>query len=227
MCGYDVNHDESDKYSLRGRVFRKLREDILNGRYNENDELREAAIAEELGVSRTPVREAFRQLELEGLIRIVPNKGAYVTGISPSDVADIYEIRSLLEGLCARWATKKITKEKIEDMEEIILLSEFHLSKEHYDQLIELDNRFHMQLYEACGSKMLIHLLKDFHQYVQKERQQTLSDRTRSAAAVEEHKSIMEAVRDGNAELAETLADEHICNAYRNMVKCGLGQKKH
>ena len=76
MCEYDVNHDASDKYSLRGRVFRKLREAILNGSYQEKDELKEAAIAEELGVSRTPVREAFRQLELEGLIQIVPNKGA-------------------------------------------------------------------------------------------------------------------------------------------------------
>lgn len=225
MSEYDVNQDAPDKYSLRGRVFRKLREDILNGKYQENDELREAAIAEELSVSRTPVREAFRQLELEGLIRIVPNKGVYVTGISASDVADIYEIRSLLEGLCARWATEKITKEKIEALEEIILLSEFHLSKEHYDQLIELDNRFHMNLYEACESKMLIHLLKDFHQYVQKERQQTLSSHERSAAAVAEHKSIMEAIRDGNAQRAEKLADEHICNAYKNMVKCGLGIK--
>ena len=225
MSEYDVNQDASDKYSLRGRVFRKLREDILNGEYQENDELREAAIAEELGVSRTPVREAFRQLELEGLIRIVPNKGAYVTGISASDVADIYEIRSLLEGLCARWATEKITKDRIEELEETILLSEFHLSKEHYEQLIELDNRFHMQLYEACESKMLIHLLKDFHQYVQKERQQTLSNHARSAAAVAEHKSIMEAMRDKNASLAEKLADEHICNAYRNIVKCGLSAK--
>lgn len=226
MGEYDVNQDASDKYSLRGRVFKKIREDILDGRYQENDELREAAIAEELGVSRTPVREAFRQLELEGLIRIVPNKGAYVTGISSSDVADIYEIRSLLEGLCARWATKKITKEKIDEMEETILLSEFHLSKKHYEQLIDLDNRFHMQLYEACGSKMLIHLLKDFHQYVHKERQQTLSSWERSKAAVAEHKSIMEAIRDGNAALAEKLADEHICNAYQNMVKCGLSEEK-
>ena len=199
----------------------------MNGRYQENDELREAAIGEELGVSRTPVREAFRQLELEGLIRIVPNKGAYVTGISSSDVADIYEIRSLLEGLCARWATKRISKETIEEMEENILLSEFHLSKGHYDQLTELDNKFHMLLYEACESKMLIHLLKDFHQYVQKERQQTLSDTERSKASIAEHKSIMEAMRDGNAKLAEELADKHICNAYRNMVKCGLSDDKN
>ena len=77
MGEHDVNQEALDKYSLRGRVFQKLREDILNGRYQANDELKESAIGEELGVSRTPVREAFRQLELEGLIRIVPNKGAY------------------------------------------------------------------------------------------------------------------------------------------------------
>ena len=112
-------------------------------------------------------------------------------------------------------------------MEENILLSEFHLSKGHYDQLTELDNKFHMLLYEACESKMLIHLLKDFHQYVQKERQQTLSDTERSKASIAEHKSIMEAMRDGNAKLAEELADKHICNAYRNMVKCGLSDDKN
>ena len=84
--------DAADRYSLRGRVFHRLREDILNGKYKELEELKEAAIAEEMGVSRTPVREAFRQLELEGLIQIIPNKGAYVTGITVKDVQDIYAV---------------------------------------------------------------------------------------------------------------------------------------
>ena len=105
MSDSDLKQEVTDKYSLRGRVFSRLREDILSGKYEEGEELREVAIGEELGVSRTPVREAFRQLELEGLIRIVPNKGAYVTGISEKDVKDIYMIRSRLEGLAARWAT--------------------------------------------------------------------------------------------------------------------------
>ena len=112
MTNYDKKYDANDKYSLRGRVFQKLREDILSGKYKEHEELKEVAIGEELGVSRTPVREAFRQLELEGLIRIVPNKGAYVTGITAKDVKDIYMIRSLLEGLCARLATEKIQKNR-------------------------------------------------------------------------------------------------------------------
>ena len=82
--------EEYHDHSLRGRVFQKIREDILTGVYKEHDELREVSIGEELGVSRTPVREALRQLELEGLVTIVPNKGAYVTGITPQDVHDIY-----------------------------------------------------------------------------------------------------------------------------------------
>lgn len=162
----DVKSEVTDKYSLRGRVFHKLREDILSGKYKENVELREAAIGEEMGVSRTPVREAFRQLELEGLLQIIPNKGAYVTGITVKDVKDIYAIRSLLEGLCARWATENISREQMEEMEENIYLSEFHAGKGHAEQLAELDNRFHDILYEASNSKMLEHVLREFHEYV-------------------------------------------------------------
>ena len=131
MPDYDVKHEVTDKYSLRGRVFQRLRNDILSGKYQENEELKEVAIGEEMGVSRTPVREAFRQLELEGLIQIIPNKGAYVTGITLKDVEDIYMMRSLLEGLCARWASEHITKEQLEEMEENVYLSEFHASKGH------------------------------------------------------------------------------------------------
>ena len=94
--------EEYQEYSLRGRVCQKIRDGILKGEYKENEELRESTIGKKLGVSRTPVREALRQLELEGLVKIVPNKGAYVTGITGKDVKDIYLVRSLLEGLCAR-----------------------------------------------------------------------------------------------------------------------------
>ena len=82
--------EEYQEYSLRGRVFQKIRDGILKGEYKENEELRESTIGKKLGVSRTPVREALRQLELEGLVKIVPNKGAYVTGITGKDVKDIY-----------------------------------------------------------------------------------------------------------------------------------------
>ena len=224
MSKYDVKQEVTDKFSLRGRVFHKLREDILSGKYQEHEELKEVAIGEEMGVSRTPVRESFRQLELEGLIQIIPNKGAYVTGITRKDVKDIYMIRSLLEGLCARWATEHITKEQMEEMEENVYLSKFHAQKGHLEQLAELDNRFHDILYEACDSKMLEHQLKDFHQYVLRVRKKTLSSANRGPKSNEEHEKIMEAIKAGNADLAEQLAHQHMINAYENMVKNGLNE---
>ena len=222
MNDYDVKREVSDKYSLRGRVFHKIRDDILNGKYQEHEELKEVAIGEELGVSRTPVREALRQLELEGLVQIIPNRGAFVTGIQAKDVHDIYMIRARLEGLCARWACDKITKEQIEAMEENVYLAEFHAGKGHMEQMAELDNQFHHILYDACDSKMLEHALIDYHDYVLRIRRRTLSTVERSTQSNKEHRGIMEAIKAGNADLAERLASEHMMSAYDNMVKNGL-----
>ncbi len=222
MSSYDVKQEVNDKYSLRGRVFSKIREDILSGKYKEHEELREVAIGEELGVSRTPVREAFRQLELEGLIQIVPNKGAYVTGITAKDVGDIYMIRSKLEGLCARWATDHITEEQLEELEENVYLADFHAQKGHLDQMAELDNRFHQILYDSCDSKQLARLLEDFHEYVLRVRRKTLSNGGRGKVSNDEHRQIMEAIKAKDKDRAEALANEHIINAYDNMVKNGL-----
>ena len=221
MSQYE-KEESSDRYSLRGKVFHQLREDILSGKYEEHEELKEVAIGEELGVSRTPVREAFRQLELEGLIQIIPNKGAYVTGITAKDVKDIYMIRSSLEGMCARLATENITEEQLEELEENVYLAAFHASKGHMEQMTELDNRFHHILYDACNSKMLERLLVDFHQYVARIRQKTLSTKERGIASNNEHRQIMEAIKAGNADEAERLATLHMNNAYNNMVKNGL-----
>lgn len=221
MGGFDLKKEVTDKYSLRGRVFHRLREDILSGKYKENEELREVAIGEELGVSRTPVREAFRQLELEGLIQIVPNKGAYVTGITAKDVKDIYMIRSSLEGMCARLATQNITPEQLEELEENVYLASFHASKGHMEQMAELDNRFHHILYEACDSKMLENLLQDFHQYVIRIRKKTLSTKERGIASNEEHRKIMEAIKAGDSVKAQQAATVHMENAYDNIVKNG------
>ena len=212
--------EEYHDHSLRGRVFQKIREDILTGVYKEHDELREVSIGEELGVSRTPVREALRQLELEGLVTIVPNKGAYVTGITPQDVHDIYKIRSLLEGLCARWATEHITGRQIEELEEIILLSEFHLRKksaEQAEQVSELDGKFHKVLYEASNSRILEHVLSDFHKYVQMARMMSVGAKDRAERSIEEHRDILKAIKDKDPDKAEWLANQHIMKVMENL----------
>lgn len=211
--------------SLSGRVFQTIREDILKGKYQEHDELRETTIGKELGVSRTPVREALRQLELEGLVTIIPNKGAYVTGITAKDVKDIYTIRSMLEGLCARWATEHITEEQLDELEEVLLLSEFHMKKSgniNVEQVTALDGRFHEILYEACDSRMLGHLLSDFHKYVQVARKTSIVSEERARKSLREHRQLLRAIKDKDPDLAEQLADEHILHVMQNLKKQGF-----
>lgn len=211
-----------DNYSLSSRVFHTIRENILSGKYATDEELKEKSIGEELGVSRTPVREALRQLELEGLVTIIPNKGAYVVGISQKDIRDIYEIRSRLEGLCARWAAENITKEQLDELEENIYLSDFHSAKGNSEQVVELDNRFHEIIYNASGSKELRHILLDFHHYVQRVRKITLAVQDRAIRSNDEHRRIVEALKMHDADLAEDLANAHMSNTIRNMDNYGL-----
>ena len=198
--------------SLRGHVFQSIRDKILNGTYKEHEELREVALGKELGVSRTPVREALRQLELEGLVTTIPNKGAFVTGITQKDIQDIYEMRFMLEGLCARWATEHITEEQLEELEEIIFLSEFHSRRY---------GRFHRVLYEASQSRMLSHVLTDFHRYSLMARRSSMVSEERARKSIREHKQILRAIRDKDANLAEQLANEHVLHVMQNLRRQG------
>lgn len=216
--------DEYQDHSLGGKVFQKIRTDILNGRYKENDELRENTIGRELGVSRTPVREALRQLELEGLVTIFPNRGAYVIGISHKDIWDIYTMRSFLEGLCARWAAEHITDGQLGALEETIVLSEFQVNREsgfNTEQIAELDGRFHSALYEASGSRILCKVLTDFHNYVRIARRTSIDSEERARRSIREHRQILRALRERDGELAEQLANEHIMHVMQNLKKQG------
>lgn len=219
MDNYNLQSEVHDKYSLRGRVFNKIREDILKGRYKHNEAMKEVQISKELGVSRTPVREALRQLELEGLVTIIPNKGAVVSGINAKDISDIYAIRSMIEGLSAKWAAIYITEEQLDEMEEIIFLSEFHLAKDRIDQLYELDSRFHEILFEASDSKILRHMLSDFHHYVQRVRKISLSSKERAVKSIAEHKAILEALKRGDGDEASILTNIHVENTSENVIK--------
>ena len=217
MTSIDRTKDDNEKYSLSSKVFKHLREDILSGKYHDQDELKEAAIASEYGVSRTPVREALRQLELEGLVSMIPNRGAYVNGIDNKDVRDIFAIRGLLEGLCARWATENITDEQLDGLEEIVMTSEFYLQKGRLDQVYENDNKFHDALYAAADSPILEHVLKSFHEYVQQARKQSLTYETRALTSVEEHAAIVDAIKEKDPEKAAMLAEKHIKKAETNI----------
>ena len=206
-----------EHYSLGGKVFQQLKNSILAGEFENGAELREIALAKKLGVSRTPVREALRQLEQEGLVEIYPNRGAYVKGITYKDVEDIFRIRARLEGLCAEMAVSSITHEQLDKLDEIILLSKFYEEKKDMEQLLKMDSQFHEVWFESCGSKMLEHQLKDYHQYVQKARLRSLKRQERAKKSTQEHEEILLAIKDRDAKRADELATRHILNAIANI----------
>ena len=215
----DYGEGDSQSGSLRGRVFSQLQNDILNGLYEPGDSLIETKLSDELGVSRTPIREALRQLELEGLVQSIPNKGVIVKGVSTQDIQDIYTIRMLIEGLAARWAAEKITAQELEELKEAVDLEEFYTTRNDSSHLLQFDTRFHDIIFKASKSKPLMHTLSTFHHYVQKARKLSMSSPVRAAEVLEEHKAILQAIIDKDAYKAERLTTEHVKNASSNLLK--------
>lgn len=219
MTKVEYEEVETNSGSLRNRVFSQLQNDILNGLYQPGENLIETRLSEELGVSRTPVREAIRQLELEGLVKFIPNKGAIVRGISAKDIEDIYTIRMLIEGLAARWACEKITPAELMELKEAAELEEFYTAKNDLNHLLQFDSRFHDIIFRACKSKPLMHTLSTFHHYVQRARSVSLNSPERAQKALEEHKAILKAIIERDADKAEKLTTEHVKNASINLLK--------
>ena len=205
--------------SLRGKVFAIIEQDILNGVYKPGESLTESKLSVQLGVSRTPVREALTQLDFEGLVRFVPNKSAVVTGISEQDIRDIYTIRILIEGLAARWAAEHITDSELQELREAFELEEFYTAKKDLANLIKLDSQFHKVIFKASKSRPLMHILSTFHHYVQQARGHSLEIPGRAQKALAEHKAILQAISERNGAKAEQLTVRHIQQASANLLR--------
>ncbi len=203
--------------SLRNKVFKYIKAQIINGHYQPTESLVESKLADELGVSRTPIREAIRLLELEGLVETIPNKGAIVLGISDKDVEDIYAIRKLIEGLAARWAAERINAVDKKELQKTIDLMEFYAQKGDLDELADLDNKFHQIIYEASGSKILNLTLSNLHQYVQLARLESLRVPNRLKQTLLEHRAILDSFLCGDIVQAEKTLTHHVENASLNI----------
>lgn len=209
---------ESDNSSLRIRVFNAIENAIINEEYKAGDSLNEIKISEKLGVSRTPVREALTRLEIEGLVKTIPNKGAVVVGISEKDIEDIYEIRIRIEGLAAKLCTEKITADELKALEKIADLQEFYLLKNDTEQIWKLDSDFHKIIYDASRSRPLRFMLTNFHNYIKRARDISVQAEGRAEKTVAEHRAILDAIRTHDAKKAETLTAQHIINAEKNLL---------
>ena len=211
--------DDNSGIPLHIKVFKEIENAVLDSSLLPGEALTEARLSKELGVSRTPVREALRQLELEGLVKSVPNKGAIVVGFTQKEIDDLYTIRMCIEGLASRWAAENITEEQKKELTEILELQEFYCAKKDYEQIWHLDSIFHEALYKACGSRPLKTILSQFHNYLQKPRELSIKSAGRAASMVMEHRKILEAILAGDATKAEELTKEHVENAKKSIKK--------
>lgn len=205
------------KTDLRSRVFVQLEQGIVDGQYPAGSSLTEKQLCEELGVSRTPLREALCQLELEGLVEFIPNKGAIVLGISQRDIDDIYTIKQSLDRLSASLATQRATPAELTELEEIIGLTEFYSTKGLLDKVVELDFRFHDTICKVGKNRPLRSMTGNFNRFVKMARHRSLARPGRIEHMLTEHRAILGAIASGDCELAERLAAEHINHAHDNI----------
>lgn len=211
--------DETSPTGLGARVFEILRDDILEGIYKPGESLVETKLSEKLGVSRTPIRDAIRQLGSEGLVKIVPNRGAVVKGISQQEIKDIYKIRMLVEGMAAGRAAENITSDELDELRETVELEGFYTERKDIEHLTRLDTKFHDILFRASKSQPLTHMLSTFHHYLQKARSASMSVPGRALKVYGEHKAIFDAIEAGDPDKAEKLTTKHITNASINVEK--------
>lgn len=215
----DLFDQKKENKSLTTLIFEKIREDVLNDVYKSGEKIIEAKVAEEMGVSRTPVREALKQLELDGLVENIPNRGVIVKGVTTGDIDDIYEMRLAIEGIAARWSVERMSEETLKDLKEIYELMEFYTVKKDIDKIFELNTRFHEVIYKAACSRYLEHVLSDFQQFIKSTRKRSLETEGRAEEALTEHYAVLEAFLARDAEAAIKALVNHIEHSKKNAGK--------
>jgi DNA-binding GntR family transcriptional regulator len=180
----------------------------------------EHILMQQLDLGRTPIREALQRLDSEGLVTVVPRRGTFVTDVSITDLQKIFELRIILEGFCARLATQRITEEHIEKMEMVLReLEELHDGNP--STLISIDKRFHKLLYRAAGNEFLTETLDRLYDLSLRLWYLVLSRLDDVRDAIEQHREVLSALKEGDAARAETLVQAHIVDFQRN-IKAAL-----
>ncbi|MDR3242560.1 MAG: GntR family transcriptional regulator [Clostridiales Family XIII bacterium] len=200
---------------LSGSLFLKLREDILKEDLKRGEKLTEQRICDEYRVSRTPVREALKQLETEGLIEVIPNRGAHVVGFSKQDMEDLFVLRKLYELQAVRWAVARITKEEMEKLEETFDFMEFYTRKNDRKKMRDINNRFHQIIYGASRNRTLQQALSSYQAYMKYSSQNAPYEEEHLQTVFDEHKKIYEAFLADDAGAGAEAMGRHIDNSFR------------
>ena len=208
-----------DSYKpLREVVYETLREAIRNGALTPGERLMEIQLAEELGVSRTPVREAIRKLELERFVVMLPRRGTYVANLSLKDINEVFEIRAALDGLAAGLAAERITEEELEQMERLLVEIADCIEQHNNQKIVEADEAFHDILYRASRNERLVGIICNLREQFTRFRSVSINYPGRLQNTLEEHRQPVEAIAQRNPEAAQQKAREHIENAEQTLL---------
>lgn len=217
---------EYKSVSLSNQVFEKIEYNILSGYYKIGEIISEKRLSSELGVSRTPIREALGRLGEEGLVGD-SQSGTIVLGITDKDVDDFYEVKRRIEILAVCETCKLIDEEGLEKLKDIVEHQEFYAMKDDAEKIRDLDTNFHDTLYKYCGSRVIEKILSPLHRKIIKYRSASLkSSKARQLESIKEHKEIYGALVEKDEEKLKTLMKAHIENAYDSICTFRDGQEK-
>ncbi|WP_265445950.1 GntR family transcriptional regulator [Acetivibrio straminisolvens] len=219
MAGKLSKVNLNDYKPLREVIFDTLREAIIAGELKPGERLMEVKLAEKMGVSRTPVREAIRKLELEGLVEMLPRKGAHVAELSAKDIMDVLEVRATLDGLATALAAERITDEEIKELEHIQSQFLAYANKDNLQGSIKKDVEFHELIYRASRNERLIQIANNLREQIQRFRVIYLKDYSNPKELIKEHQYILEAISTRDKIAAQEYAQKHINHQETAIIK--------
>lgn len=212
--------------SLAEEIAQILRGRIINGDYAIGEKLVENKIALELKVSRTPVRDAFKQLAKEKLIEYIPNRGCFARGFEQKDVRDIYAVRNAVEQLAVEWAIRNRTEEDIKRLREQLEIMSLYTSNEMIEKLWNANNEFNNIIYQMTESRFIVQALQSYQDYIKLARKGILSRKENIREIYDEHERIFKAIEDGDIERAKAEVSRHLEQSSRRATELWLEKNR-
>lgn len=202
--------NEKNNQPLSAGLYQEIQKDILSGIIPSDTKLTEQAVCKKYNVSRTPVREAFRQLEADGLIENIPNRGAFVTGLTKRDISDLFDLRALFEIQAVEWAIKRMTAEDIESLRETVDFMEFYTLKDDIDKVLSFNSQFHSIIYAGTKDRMIQKTLSTYQTYLRHSAPASNYTGDYLKTLLEEHQAIFNAVESGNTAAGRKAMEYHM-----------------
>ena len=220
MVLYKFNDEtEISNAPISTSLLAKLQRDILTGKLKPGQKLTEQELCKEYDVSRTPIREALRQLEADGLVENILNRDSFVIGMSEQDYEDMFEMRKAYEIQAVEWAIERITDEEMDKLEETFEFMEFYTMRNDIEKMLVINSGFHQVIYEASHNRMLQKLLSSYQSYLKYKGLEAVKDKDYLTTVLAEHREIFRAIKEKDVKAGKLAMEVHINRAKER--RCG------